>query len=143
MSFNLVHIPKEKWVQDFAKHVHLSVFGKDESEKEEGLDYALFITHLENPVIYTTIKEAGKKTAVLEYGGSFPDYRASHLTYTAFVYLVERLKETYDHVFMIIRNDNFSMLKFALKSKFKITGISTQESGAPLLEHRLTFDKEK
>lgn len=140
--FKIERVEKEMWVNEFSKHAHISVFDKDESVNEHGCDYALIVTHEDSPVVYTTIKNAAPGCVVLEFGGSFPRFRGSRLVYPAYVSILEHLKRDHDAAFMIVRNDNKPMLKFALKSNFRVTGISFNAKGAPLLEHKLTFDKE-
>jgi hypothetical protein len=143
MNFQIHQLHKSQWDELYAKNAHECVFEEPHDPESSRADYALLVVRpdLDQPVIYVTIKELTSKTAAIEYGGSFPAHRGSPLTYRAYEAVIDFMKEKYQQVHMLIRNDNRPMLKFALKSGFMITGVSVGAGNALLTEHTLDFKK--
>jgi hypothetical protein len=144
MNLVIHKLKKEHWDEVYAKNAHEAVFAETYNPASSRADFALLVVRkdLDEPVLYATVQEVNGLSVTLEYGGSFPNHRGSPITFKAYEAILDMLRESYEQAYMMIRNDNRSMLKFALKKGFLVTGVSVGAQGALLLEHTLNL-KEK
>ncbi len=125
MKFEASFLKKEEWIR-FSQDARLCVFDEIIDADQERLDFALIIADADTnkPIQYACFTEGDKYTLYLSYGGTFPPYRNTIYSFKAFLHMLEYLKKRgYTDLNFHTRNDNVSMLKFAMKTNFKIVGI--------------------
>lgn len=123
-----------------SQDAHLVVFNEIKPPELDRIDFAL-ITRRESdvtPMGYMTCREFDAQTLYWQFGGAFPGTRESSLTFLAYRSFVDFCAKRYARVTTLIENDNFVMLKMAMKVGFKIVGIRVFR-GHILLEHLLEF----
>lgn len=126
-----------EWVR-FGYNAHLICFNEKRDTQLDRIDFALLAVD-EEPIAYMTCKELDGKTIYLQYGGAFPSAKGTIKSFFGYAAMLRQLKEyNYDTAGTYIENTNKTMLKFAAKAGWIITGIRTHE-GSVLLEHRLKF----
>ena len=124
MGYTVVKIPKATWEEKYAENAHISVFD-DFAPKGQKIDFACLVENeKEELVSYCTFKELNAEQVVLEYGGTFPDKRGSVHAFPSFMAILESLKKDYKKALFVTNNDNWAMLKFGMKARFKITGVT-------------------
>lgn len=119
----LVFMAREQW-QHYSEHAHKISFGEIGYEKLDRCDYALMVVDDEKPLMYATIKELDAESAYLQRGGAMPETKGTANSYRTYEMILDYLKTNYKYISMRIENNNFPMLKFAMKSGFKIEGIT-------------------
>jgi RimJ/RimL family protein N-acetyltransferase len=121
-----------------SKDAHLGTFGDDGFEHDkEVCDFAILVTTEDDEVLtYNTFKKIDKESFYTMFGGAFPKATEQGLTLACFEKTLERVKEIgAKEISFHVKNDNFRMLKFAIKASFKIVGVS-YSNGKILLEHK-------
>ena len=108
-----------------AADAHLSVFKEQWDAELETIDFAMLMVlqSSDTAVSYATVQEMDDKSVYLQYGGVFPDFKGTMISYRSFHQMIERLKQDYKKITTFVENTNYSMLKFYMKENFKITGI--------------------
>lgn len=135
----VLNISPVEW-KGLAEDAHLVCFGERRDASLDRIDFALMTTDGEKPIAYMTCKELDGETVYLQYGGSFPESQGTTASFRSYMDMLGHLKSRgYKRAGTYIENTNRSMLKFALKAGWTITGLRTFE-GAVLLEHQLKFE---
>lgn len=142
----LAQISRDIWLKDYAKNAHMSVFGEDYPEFDTTLfDYALLVIDKETdtPIIYNLIRIMNTKSVYIEYGGSFPPFRASLKVRKAFNFLLSELHKQggIELVILMTMTTNVAMQKLALATGFLPFGLTQGRYGL-CLEYRLNLKKE-
>lgn len=136
MKYKVIKIPKEEWNEKFARNAHISVFDAEFDPALHPMDFAYLVAdEKENMISYCTLREMNKDNVVLDFGGTFPDYRGSVKAFPSFIAILDSLKQHYKRAVFVIHNENWAMLKFANKARFKITGTSLSDKVGLLIEH--------
>lgn len=130
----VVKVEKYAW-KSMSEEAHRICFSEVKPVGRERVDFALLVTNDDDfPLGYTTCKELDSETIYLQFGGCFPGTKDSVLAFKSYVAGIEFLKKDYKNVCFYVKNDNFAMLKFAMKTGFKIIGVKNR-NGDILLEH--------
>lgn len=131
----------EQW-KELSEQAHLICFNEIRPASVDRIDFALMaVDENKIPLSYMTIREVDSETAYLQYGGSFKP--GSVHSFRSYELMLNRLKEEgYLRLQTYIENTNTTMLKFALKAGWLITGIRTFE-GSILTEQTMKFGEKK
>lgn len=113
------------------------VFGKQVEEHFKHFDSALVVYVEDRVVSYATTKKLSSDLVFLEMGGAAPSFKGTSYVPRSFLGMVEHLFETYKEITMSVRNNNFPMLRLALKLGFLITGTQLSNDGQLMLLHSL------
>lgn len=134
MKLDVKRIEKEAW-HVLAGPAHEAVFKEAWEADAERIDFTLITTDPNNTLVqYATIRELDCDTAYIQYGGSFPSYRGTTVAFDSFRAILAWLFEHYKGVTFLTQNNNYAMLKFAIKERFEIVGMRTFR-GNIMLEH--------
>lgn len=134
----MIFISAEQWAK-VSEEVHSTVFGKTRPASDDRITFALATQHDDGtPIAYITGQERGSGTLYIQYGGAFPDSKATTLIWKSFQEALYYCKIHYKRVALLVENTNSSMIRLALKAGFKIIGTRTFE-GAIYLDHLLEF----
>lgn len=125
-------MPKKEWAA-FSEEAHLISFGEHKPKEWDRIDYALVADREDTPLLWVTCRETDESTLYWGYGGAFPSARETSLSFLGYQALVNHSKEKYSRIWTIIKNDNFVMLKFAMKVGFKVIGVRCMD-GEIMLE---------
>lgn len=108
-----------------AENAHLVVFEEKWDKELERIDFALVMVKKETNelIAYTTCQIIAPKTIYLQYGGAFPKYKGTAISFLAFQEMLKDLKNQYSKIVTLVENTNYPMLKFYMKEYFTITGI--------------------
>lgn len=131
----------EAW-KPLSENAHLIAFKEIKKAETDRIDFALLaVRGVGELLAYVTCKEHDSETIYWQFGGAFPGTRETSVSFLAYTAFVAYCKERYKSVVTVIDNDNFSMLKMAMKVGFKIVGLRYYEGNKPtiLLEHVLEF----
>ncbi len=132
---DLVVMNKEEWGQRFAEHARKIVFSEAGARALERPDFGMLVIQDGQPVAYATFKEPDAKSLHLSYGGVFPDWRGKKIASRAFAVGFKWARaQGYERVTFFVENQNTKMLKLAIDSGFRITGLRIWD-GRVLLEH--------
>lgn len=114
----------EEW-KVLAEAAHVAVFDESWDKNLERVDFAMIMTKTEtNEVIsYATVQIIDPNTAYLQYGGVFPKFRETPLSFLSFKEMLLAIKKQYTKIVTFVENTNYPMLRFYIKEFFKITGI--------------------
>lgn len=135
-KYKVIKIPKEDWNKEFARNAHISVFDSEFDTELHPMDFAYLVADENEAMIsYCTLREMNKDQVVMDFGGTFPDFRGSAKAFPSFIAMLERLKQSYKRAIFVTNNENYPMLKFGLKAGFKITGMSLSDKVGLLIEH--------
>jgi RimJ/RimL family protein N-acetyltransferase len=116
-----------------SSEAHKEVFGKNDLEGIEGVDYVLAVLEGESILGYVTVIEENKRVAYWQLGGILPENRAKPAMYRAYKMLIEWTLERYLKITTRIENTNTAMLRMAMKAGFVIQGVRVWD-GKILLE---------
>lgn len=131
-------LEKEQW-QVLSEDAHHSVFGKKKPVAMERVDFALLCVDEENvPAAYVTCRENDSETVYWQFGGAFPGTINTIKSFRAMEQFLSYCSERYKRVVCLVENTNRAMLKFALRTGFRIQGVRYHDGGV-LLEHVLEF----
>lgn len=132
-------LDKETW-KLLSEGVHRIVFRENRPPETERVDFALIVEDAEGvPASYSTCREFDAETLYWQYGGSFPGTKGTINSLKNFQAMVRWAKEAgYKRLTFLVENTNFAMLKLALITEFKITGVRVYQQHV-LLEHLLEF----
>lgn len=135
----VVQINKEDWAK-VSEDAHLVVFSEVKRSDTDRIDFALMVENREGfPMFYATCRELDSTSMYFQYGGSFPGTKDTVYSLRAFQAILRWVKEHgYERIGYFVQNDNLAMLKLAMKTGFKITGVRNFK-GHILLEHILEF----
>lgn len=138
-----VRVSKEDWHTIYAKDARMAVFGEAIEPRVERIDFAYLVADSQNQlVIYSTFYEMDHKSLYLGFGGSFPGSRGTPKTAEALLTLFTHLKSLgYTDINWHVKNENYPMLKLAMKVSAKIVGVSVTPRST-LLEHHVNLIKE-
>lgn len=134
MEVTVKKISRTDW-KDLASQAHQAVFKEAWEADYERVDFALLTVDPENILVqYATIREIDSDSAYIQYGGSFPSYKGTIHSLVSFKAILRWLFERYTNVSFLTQNDNFAMLKFAIKEGFMVVGMRNFK-GNVMLEH--------
>lgn len=130
-----VKISPEDW-KVLSEKAHLIVFNEKKPSDFDRIDFTLMVeSFLGVPMQYVTCQELDASSLYWQYGGSFPSTKGTVHSLRAFQLLLRWAKEQrYERVGFRVENDNYAMLKLAMKCGFKVIGIRVFGKHT-LLEH--------
>lgn len=134
---NIVQVDPGTWTEKFSEHAHLICFGKHKNKNLDRIDYALLAVE-DSPIGYMTCRELDKDTVYWQFGGAFPGTKDTIKSFRAYQAFRDWHSTRYKRVVTYIENNNFVMLKMAMKIGFLVTGIRNFKTNI-LLEHTLEF----
>lgn len=134
----LVKATPQEW-SNYSEAAHLVVFEEYRPADMDRIDFALVAEVETVPYIYMTCREFDKETVYITSGGALPICKGTPKSWEGFKLMLDYLKDRYKYVTLLTLNDNFPMLKFALKAGFRTIGIRNFK-GYVLLEQFLVFD---
>lgn len=140
MDIFVTQLHPDEWNQ-LSEKAHLVTFNTHKPREWDRIDFALIVQNERDMMGYLTCREHDAETIYWQFGGAFPGTRESSLTFQGYKAFVEFCKKRYKRCTTLIENDNFVMLKMAMKVGFKIVGLRLY-NGAVLLEHVLEFASE-
>jgi RimJ/RimL family protein N-acetyltransferase len=135
---NLVVYSQDEWLEA-SEVIHSLVFEKFRNKELSRIDFVIFIWNSGVPVGYMTCREFDSESIYIGYGGIFPEFRGTEVGYSALLMAIDYLKSRYQRASMLIENNNYKMMKLAMKLDFKITGI--RNAGEIFLEHSIEWGK--
>lgn len=141
----LARIDRQTWLERFAKDAHMSVFGYECPDYDNTMfDYAILVLDVsDKPLSYVLVKEMKKHSFYIEYGGSFPEFRASTKVPKSFYFILDEMKKLgFKECTLMTHVDNVPMQKLALFCGFRVFGV-TQGSHGLCLEYRVNLIKEE
>lgn len=117
-------IAPREW-KALAEDAHLSVFDELWDKDLERIDFAMIMTMKETDqlISYATAQKVDEQTIYLQYGGAFPTYKGTPITFLSFKEMLTHLKLKYSKIVTLVENNNYPMLRFYMKEFFLITGI--------------------
>lgn len=117
-------VEPQLWRQ-MAEDAHVSVFNEHWDAGLERIDFALVMVHKDSDKIisYATATNIDSSTVYLSYGGAFPTFKGTPITFMSFQHMLDHLKRRYKRIVTLVENTNTAMLRFYMKEKFLITGI--------------------
>ncbi len=123
MMLSVKRIESFDWTK-MSEYAHIAVFVETWNSGLERISYALLAVdeEIETPIQYVTVSERDSETAHLQYGGTFEPFRNSIKSFRAFEAIMKWLQAKYKYLTCYIENTNHSMMKFAMKAGFLITG---------------------
>lgn len=132
-------LEKNIW-KELSESAHLIVFNELKSSALDRVDFALLISNeTQKPMAFVTCQELDAFTLYWQYGGSFPDTKDTIYSVRSFELFLKWCRDHgYQRVGFRVENNNFPMLKLAMKSGFKIVGLRAF-GGYVLLEHLKEF----
>lgn len=139
MDIVVDQISAQEWAQ-LSEKAHLIAFAENKPAEWDRIDFALLVKRGQNLMGYVTCRETDAHTLYWQFGGAFPGTRESSLTFSGYRAFVDFCEERYQRITTLIENDNFVMLKMAMKVGFRIVGVRVFR-GHVLLEHLLEFPK--
>lgn len=113
-------ISKEQW-KNISPYFHGMIFSNKEFSEIENIDFACSLVDGESTLGYCTFRILDKTHVYMQYGGAID--KGLFINLKAYTTLIEALKKEYLYITTLIKNDNFTMLKMAMKAGFKIVGI--------------------
>lgn len=122
----------------YSKDAHAVCFSEHMPTGLERITFALLAVENGEPCAYMTCRENDAETIYWQYGGSFPGTKDTTKSFRAYQAFTRWHKERYKRAVTYIENDNFVMLKMAMKIGFKIQGLRYFKNSV-LLEHLLEF----
>ena len=141
MNVRVEKLSPEAW-KPLSENAHLIAFNEIKKAETDRIDFALLAVKGHADLLgYITCKEHDSETVYWQYGGAFPGTRETSLSYLGYMAFVAYCKERYKSIVTVIENDNFPMLKMAMKVGFKIIGLRyySGNKSTILLEHILEF----
>lgn len=139
MKLWVTRLSPEEW-SELSEKAHLISFNTHKPKEFDRITFAMIVQNEKGPMGYITARENDAETLYWQFGGSFPGTLESSLTFVGYKAFVEFCKSKYQRITTLIENDNFVMLKMAMKVGFKIVGIRNY-NGLILLDHVLEFNK--
>lgn len=133
----LVKATPAEW-SNYSEAAHAVVFNEHRPAEMDRIDYALIAEVDLVPHLYMTCREFDSETVYISSGGAFPVCKGTPKSWQSFQLMLDYLKANYKRCTLLTVNDNFPMLKFALKAGFKTIGIR-YFNGYVLLEQYLEF----
>ena len=133
----LVKATPAEW-SNYSEAAHSVVFNEYRPADMDRIDFALIAEADLVPQLYMTCREFDKETVYISSGGAFPVCKGTPNSWQGFMLMLDYLKANYKRCTLLTVNDNFPMLKFALKAGFKTIGIRFF-NGYVLLEQYLEF----
>lgn len=111
-----------KWM---AKNAHVAVFDETWNAELERISFALLMVQAETNrlISYATVQVIDPQTVYLQYGGVFPKFRGTPLSFLSFKEMLIELKKSFSKIITLVENSNYPMLRFYMKEFFVITGI--------------------
>lgn len=139
MEVELIKYTAREW-ELLAQASHFVVFNENRDPSLNRIDFALLMVDkkLDQPAGFVTIRELDKDSIYWQFGGIVPQYRKSINALQIFEHTIEWCKKDYKRITMLIKNDNFPMLKFAIYAKAKIIGCRIFH-GEVYVEHLIEF----
>lgn len=132
----ILKVLPEDWAT-YSEDAHVAVFGVKKPAAWDRLSFALLAIENDTPVGYVTCQERTHEMLYWQFGGSFPGARGGVLAWTAWKgFLDWAIHSGYKYVTFQVANTNQAMLKMAMKSGFKISGVRAWGQYT-LLEHVL------
>ena len=130
---------KDEWCK-FAEDAHLICFNEKIDPREQYFDFALMAVKDMEPQAYMTCRNTAKGVVYLQYGGAFPSSKGTTTSFVSYLAMLKALKdEGFVRGITYIENTNRSMLRFALKAGWIVTGVRCFD-GSVLLEQTLRFE---
>lgn len=136
---NCIKLEKLAW-RELSESAHLIVFNEIKSSALDRVDFALLIEDEQNkPMAFVTCQELDAFSLYWQYGGAFPDTKDTIYSIRSFeLFLTWAREKGYQRVGFRVENNNYPMLKLAMKCGFKIVGLRAY-AGYVLLEHLKEF----
>lgn len=134
---NLMVFPKAEW-DKYAEYAHLVCFDEHRPKEMNRYDFALVAEEDGKPLTYMTCREFDSETIYMAYGGSFPSAKGTIKSFRAYELCLEYLSKQYSQGTTLIENDNYPMLKFAMKQGLKVIGVRSFKDSV-LLEHLIIW----
>lgn len=133
-------IDAKVWKEKWSEQAHLVAFGKNKPRDWDRIDYAMLIVDkaLSLPAAYITCREMDHETVYWQFGGAMPETAGGPGVVRALECALEWAKCIYKRVTFLVQNDNYGMLKLAMKKEFQIVGLRTFKENV-LLEHMKEF----
>lgn len=115
--------PKE-WYE-LAEAAHIAVFDESWDKNMERIDFAMVMVQTDTNTLisYATAQVVDPSTVYLQYGGVFPKFRGTPLSFLSFKEMLDVLKKSFKKIVTLVENNNYPMLRFYIKEFFLITGI--------------------
>jgi hypothetical protein len=139
MKVEIDYATPEQWAQ-LSEKAHLIAFSEHKPREWDRIDFALLVRRGNQPMGYVVCREHDHETVYWAFGGAYPGTKDSSLTFFGYKAFVDACMSKYKRITTLIKNDNFVMLKMAMKVGFKIFGVRFFK-GHVLLEHILESDK--
>ncbi len=114
------YIAKEKW-KDISPYFHSMAFNNKDFSEIENIDFACSVVDGDSTLGYCTFRVLDKSHVYMQFGGAVD--KGSYKNLAAYMAVINALKKEFIHITTLIKNDNFVMLKMAMKAGFKIVGI--------------------
>ncbi len=140
MKIEVVELHPKDWEQ-LSEKAHLAAFNTHKPKELDRIDFALIVQNEKDIMGYLTCREHDAETIYWQFGGALPGTRDSSLTFAGYKAFVEYCRKKYKRITTLIENNNYVMLKMAMKVGFQIVGVR-MFNGNVLLEHLLEFSHE-
>ena len=141
MNFSMKILSAEQW-NTLSEKAHLVTFGEIRPASKERIDFALIAVDPDETLLgYVTMHELDSETIYWQFGGAFPSMKGTIHTFACYKSALKWCQGKYKRVSTLIKNDNVTMLKFALKAGFRVTGLK-YFNGNVLLEHTINLQGE-
>lgn len=132
-------ISADDWIKNkWSEKAHEIAFNEFRPSSVERISFALLACDGDAHLMYISCRENDSETLYWQFGGAFPGTKQTSLSWQSYNALLDWCKERYKRVIFLTLNTNVSMLKFGLKSGFKIVGLRCW-NGEILLEHAQEF----
>lgn len=131
-------VDKDTWKKDYSEQAHKVCFSKYKPASYDRIDFAVIAVDDEQLCGYITCRETNSETIYWQFGGTFPEVIGTVKSIACFDEGLKWAKSLYKRVIFLVENDNYPMLKLAMRFKFKIYGVRNYH-GNILLEHMLEF----
>lgn len=142
LSVRAKRLTAPQW-RDLSEQAHLVSFQEHKPREWDRIDFALlFVDLADNAQAWATCREYDAHTLYVQFGGALPPARGTHKSAECFLALLQFARANYKRVTFLVENDNWAMLRMAMKSDFRVVGIRNYK-GSILLEHLLEFGEGK
>lgn len=122
MQVDLVYYSSKEW-EMLARDAHASVFNEERPSEMNRIDGALLSHVGDLPYGYITLRELDSETVYIQYGGAFEPAKTKVFTYSIYSKMIDSLLSKYKQISTLIKNENVSMLKLAMKKGFRVIGV--------------------
>jgi len=125
MTIELKRLDSSDW-DVLSEKAHLVVFNEERPHWMNRIDYTMMFTEEGSVLGYITVKELDSESVYWQYGGVFPNAKNTPKSFECFSMAIKYSKDFgYKRVSMLVKNNNFPMLKFAISTEFMPIGVRT------------------